>query len=295
MKSLLLLIILFFTFNSILLADGEDDPLRNWKIFVENFYSKPDFIENKTYLKFDMGLSNFSQLPIIDNSSLSNTYLFEFKYGFIRYNDQIGIDGMFKHARDYCFIGNISSTYDVLSIKGNELNTNTWRWGLGMDNGFGITDNTGKTLILLRHNSAFAWTNIDFDLYQYINNKNIYLERFDEKFKFGGLWSAGLDYHITERIVFSMGYEQSIIYPEFDFLKWGGVFIIDNVLQRTPDFFEPKILAGLGKKWMLTKFLYKNFISYMLYNYRKNHCYAPFVSDKPIMLYSYKIGVTLAL
>lgn len=292
-------VLLMLLLNCAASAQGQEyeNPWLPWKVFFKNFYTKPYDVENKSYLEFYGGYSDITTPKVNIKEDFVPTYLIELRYGFIRYDENIQITGMFSHARDYIFISNISSTFKTFDVDQNtDIITDTWRWGLGLENGFGYYDNAGKPLLLLKHNAAFVWTHIDFDGYGSEASRE-YINIYDENFKFGTLWSAGIDYQATDYLCLSLDYETSIIFPDYKFLNWSGMYLFDNAIQRWPDFFEPTLAPMLGKNWALAKFLYKNFASFITYRMRSNNSFWPIPTDGeiPMTFYSYKIGVSLAL
>jgi opacity protein-like surface antigen len=297
MKKNIAFILLLFCFAPAIQAQDaeEQGPWAPLHLFIKNYYSKPDFVNNNTYLEFSGGLSTINANKVDIGDNFQATYLAEFRYGFIRYNEELPARGIFSHAKDYAFISTISSTFKVLDIQPSGLVTDTWRFGLGIENGYGYYGPFGNPFILFKHNGSITWTHIDFyDLGSAGNNQN-YMRRFDDKFRFGATWSGGVDVHITKNILLSADYETNVIYPYFKPLQWTGMFIFDNATQRWIDYFEPQALRMFGKTWPVVKFAYKNFISYVVYNMRKNECYWPFESDRPISFLIYRAGITLSL
>jgi hypothetical protein len=296
-KTIAFIIILVYCFAYAIQAQEPEEkgPWAPLHLFIKNFYSKPDFVNNNTYLQFAGGISTINANKVDISDNFHSTYMAELRYGFIRYNEELPVSGIFSHAKDYAFISTISSTFKVLNINPTGLVTDTWRFGFGIENGYGYYSPFGKPFILLKHNGSIAWTHIDFyGLGSDGNNKN-YMQRYDDMFRFGGIWSGGVDVHITENILLSADYETSVIYPDFKPLQWTGMFIFDNATQRWIDYFEPQALQMFGKSWPFVKFAYKNFVSYVVYNMRRNASYWPFESDRPISFVIYRAGLSLSL
>lgn len=295
-KATLIFILLYWLSPSTQAQEPEvQGPWAPMHLFIKNYYSKPDFVNNNTYLEFSGGVSTINANKVDIYDDFQSTFLAEFRYGFIRYNEELPVRGIFSHAKDYAFISTISSTFKIMNIKPTGLVTDSWRFGFGIENGYGYYGPFGNPFILLKHNASIAWTHIDFyDLGSVQNNKD-YIRRYDDMFRFGGIWSGGVDVHITKNILLSADYETSVIYPYFKPLQWTGMFIFDNATQRWIDYFEPQAIRMFGKSWPVVKFAYKNFISYVVYNMRKDECYWPFESDRPISFVIYRTGLTLSL
>lgn len=273
-----------------------ENPRETWKTFFRNYYSKPDFVKNRVYLDLSTGLALPDAKITNISKKFAKTYPIEFRYGFIRQNYETGVPGMFRHERDYFLLGNISSTFKSFTPDYSFLNTHIWRFGPGIENGFGYYKADGRPGLLLKHNSSLIWTHIDFDGTGNLGDEK-YIKYFDEKIKFGSIWSGGIDYTINDYVAVSVDFEQAMIIPDFRFGVWTASFILDNAIQKWPDFFEPDLMPLMGKKWGFVKFLYKNFASFVLYSVRAEDVWAPFPAEgpEPIMIRSYKVGVSISI
>jgi len=288
------IIILFFASAS--LKTLANDSLNvQINTFINNFYSKPDYVENKTYLKIMSGFANINYANLNDIENFSQTYNLEFRYGFIRYDSTYRDYGVFTHFRDYASIETFSSDLKILDYPDRQLYSNSWHWSIGLDNGIGfISDKKILSSILFRHNSSIGLTNIDFNNINY-NENSLILKEYNKRTKFTTNWTIGLDYHLTDNIIISFDSGIYNIYSNFDVSKWVGMIFFDAVIQRTPDFFEPQMAPLLEKKWFISKFIYKNFASFVLYKLRENEGFYPFNSEEVLTYNCYKIGFSFAL
>jgi hypothetical protein len=273
-----------------------ENPWEPWRIFFENYYSKPDYVENHVYLDLSAGFASFRPKKNLIHDNFAATYSTQFAYGFIRYDYETGIPGMFKHERDYFSVGVTSSNFKTFDSDYSLLNTHSWIFGPAIENGFGYEVFDGRGEILLKHSAGLNWFHIDFDGLGSGNNES-YMRRYDEKYKFGTTWSGGIEYRFNDYFAVACDYEKSLVLSDFKFLPWTGIFLIDNAAQKWIDFFEPEMIERMGKNWGVVKFLYKNFVSFLLYSVRTENQYFPFPTetDAPIVIDTYRISISFSL
>ncbi len=282
---LILLAIIFLTdlFSRI------DDETRLEK-FVKNFYGKPDYVVNQYHINAEYGLSFISMPKNAFDSRFMNTYQLNFSYGFYREDNRLEIPFMFRHQGEFAFISNISTNFKTFDLKPIGVITDTWRWGLGLNDGYGyyLGDNSK---LLLNHSVALVWSHIDFDVANYTEKERKFTDLVDEKFKFGEIYSGGLGFSLFNNILLDFNYEHSLVYPDMDYMKFMGMWLFDNLIQRTPDIFEDDFIEIFGANWGWIKFIYKNSISLIFWNLRREESYYPLKSAESISFDSYKIGI----
>lgn len=290
LKFIILFVLLFHC--SKLFSQMEDES--RGERFINNFYSKPDHVLNQVFLASKYGLSQLNSFNFTPKVVFDPTQNLEFYYGFIRIDDKTGDPNLFKHQSEYIYLGNISTDFKTLEIENIGIPTDTWRFGFGLNDGFGFIWNDTPTLYL-NHSTAFTFARIDFDGLPANNDDYIYAKRFDQKFKFGQSYSGGVRYKLYSIFHLDAGYEISQYYGTYEFLPWFGMWITDNVLQRWIDYFERDLISVLGTNYPWVKFAYKNFISLVSYQIRKHEMYFPFKSEAPLYFESYNIGISLII
>ncbi len=283
------ILLLFSFFTAYKLFPQIEDETRLEK-FVRNFYSKPDYVENQNFISAEYGLS-FISIPIsLFDKRFMNTFQLNFKYGYYREDLRTRIPFMFRHQGEFAFLSNISTNFKTFKIKPSGVITDTWRWGFGLNDGYGYF--TGKnSKLLLNHSVAFVWSHIDFDISNYNLKEQKLVNLVDENFKFGEIYSGGIDFTLFENISMNFNYENTIVYPDLDYLKFTGMWLFDNLVQRTPDIFEDDFIELFGANWGWIKFLYKNSVSLIFWNLRREQSYFPIESNESINFDSYKIGL----
>jgi len=286
------LIIIFCLFVYGTNAQMEDESRA--KRFINNFYSKPDHVVNQVLLIGEYGLSSLNSYNLTSAVKFSPTQNLEFYYGFIRVDTETGNPGLFKHQSEFVFIGNVSTDFKTFDVDYSEYGTDAWRFGFGLNDGFGFMVN-GEPTLFLSHSTAFSFSRIDFYNFPQGEADRKIFRQFNHEFKFGQIYSGGIKYKIHSIFHVNAQYEISQYYGNYQFLPWFGMWLIDNVLQRWIDYFEPDLIKVMDNNYPWVKFVYKNFISLLSYQLRKHEMYFPFDSEAPLYYDAFKIGITLII
>lgn len=284
---ILFLVMFFFPPD---IAAVEYEPETRAERFINNFYSKPDFVENRPLLKFDLGFSGISfPLNVLDEN-FAGVYGVELHYGFQRYNRRLLLENVFEHKADYAFLGNHSVDFKTFDVNPDGIITDTWRFGFGIADGFGYVTGEDSELLLI-HKGAIIFNHSDVDAFLGDEEMKL-INGIDEKIRFGMAWTGEIRYKIAGSFHLDVGYRHTLIYPDYEFFPWFGMWLTDNVLQRWPDYFEQELFAIFIEDWPWIKFLYKNLVSYVLYDIRREQSYFPFDSGHSASFDSFKIGFT---
>jgi len=113
-----------------------------------------------------------------------------------------------------------------------------------MDNGLGYR--LGDSRLFLYHTGAFAINRIDFELDASNPQDQALIKSLDEKYRFGTFFSGGLRYSLARGFLVELGYEHMLVFPEYRFWNWFGGWMVDNIAQRTIDFFEDDLMKYHG-------------------------------------------------
>lgn len=274
----LILFILLFPYQ--IIAQFDDEP----RIidFFQNYYSKPNHVENQYFLNINYGLVFYDKF---NQSEFTNHYSIEGMYGFFRVDARLNQKNVFRFASDYAFLGNTTTDFKYLDESINGIESDAWRFGFGISDGFGY--NFGKySNLYLMHSSDWIWSRMD----QPLNPEA--LRKFDEVFRFGNRYKGGFRLQLYKGFNTDIEYEHTLVYPAHVVPQWLGMWLIDNILQRWFDYFEPEWFSIFGRHYPWIRFIYKNALSAILYDFRQEEMYFPFESDQPLSLRTYKIGVT---
>jgi len=284
MSRIFYLVMLLIFSNINLIAQEEEE--HRIITFFENYYSKPDNIENQNFLNFNYGLSFFDSYK---EANFSNHYSLEANYGFFRIDDNTKMQNISRFAQDYAFLGNISTNFKTFDNISSGIDTDIWRFGFGISDGF-VYNFGENSNFYLTHSSDWIWSRIDFIQDESILNKS--LIEFNEKFKFGNRFHGGIRMQLYKGFNADIEYEHTLVYPAHVVPQWLGMWLFDNFAQRWFDYFEPEFVSIFGRQYPWVRFIYKNGLSYLLYEARTEKMFFPFESASPLSLKAYKIGIT---
>ncbi len=292
MKIVVIALIILLGVTRLYSADILIESESRWELFMKNFYSKPAFVKNQTLLSAFYGRS-FTDVNQKSNTNFSDIHNLDFYYGFIRVNDKIKYKDIFSHQGEYVFLSNTSTNFKTFQFEVEGIVTDSWRFGFGLNDGFGVYFLGNK--LYLNHSTAFTWIRIDVDYFSGDTLDINFIKRFDERFKFGSLYSAGITYQFLDFINVDINYEHSYYYPDYEFLPWFGSWVVDNILQRGPELFQREIERELKDYYPYYKLIYKNLISLFLSELRRYNGYSPFSSESTLNYDTFKIGIVLII
>lgn len=286
--SLIFILNFTYSFSDDYIIESES----RWDLFFKNFYSKPDYVKNQTLLSAFYGRSftDINQKAITNFSDIHNL---DFYYGFIRINDRIKYKDMFSHQGEYLFLSNTSTNFKTFQFDVRGIVTDSWRFGFGLNDGFGIYFLDNK--LFFNHSTAFSWIRIDVDYFSGDSLDINFIRRFDERFKFGSIYKSGITYQIWDIFNIDVNYEHSYFYPDFELVPWFGSWIIDNVLQRGPELFERELEREFKNNYPYLKIIYKNLVSIIISELRRHNGYSPFNSESTLNYDTFKIGIVLII
>lgn len=281
-RSYFIFILLLITLPAF--SEFEDEP--RIITFFKNYYSKPEHVENQNFINLNYGLSFYDD---VSNSKFSNHYQIEGYYGFYRLDDRTKMTNVSRFASDYTFLGNISTDFKSFDTPASGIESDNWRFGFGISDGF--VYNLGKNSnFYLIHSSDWVWSRIDV-----IQKEIIIPERlniYDETFRFGNKFSGSMRLQLYEGINLDLEYEHTLVYPAHVVPQWLGMWLFDNITQRWFDYFEPEWVNIFGRQYPWIRFIYKNALSYIIYEFRQDDMYYPFQSANPLSMKTYRIGIT---
>lgn len=265
-------------------SEFEDEP--RIITFFKNYYSKPDHVVNQNFINLNYGLSFYQDEA---NNKFANHYQIEGYYGFYRIDERTSLDNIYRFASDYAFLGNISTDFKSFEAPASGIESDNWRFGFGISDGFIYHLGENSNFYLL-HSSDWVWSRIDV-----IQKDIIIPEKFDvydETIRFGNKYQSGMRFQLYKSINLDFEYEHTLVYPAHVVPQWLGMWLFDNVTQRWFDYFEPEWIGIFGRQYPWIRFIYKNVLSYIIYEFRRESMYFPFKSAEPFSMTTYKVGFT---
>lgn len=269
----------------------DDDSTGSFEKFLQRIAESQRNMENKSIFAVKSGYMQPSFPPGEFSDPLARSIPAEIEYGFLRINDKLDIEDIFSFSSEFISLTNLSSHLKPRSIANHGITTDNWRFSAGMDNGFGYR--IGDSRLFLYHTGALSLNRIDFEIDASNEHDREIIKKMDVKYKFGTFFSGGLRYSLTPSVLAEVGYEHMLVFPDYNFWSWFGGWMIDNLAQRTIDFFEDDLMKYHGRDYPWVKFIYRNAVSLILYEFRRSQSFWPFESEAPLSYDGVKIGFTI--
>ncbi len=292
----IIIIYTFFLFCPLFLIsqeyDYEEDDETIGEKILDKFYFYPKLPENQVTLDLVYGFSNI-QLPAgFEGLSISRTYDLELRYGFTRINDELDVPHRFYYASEYAFLNNSSSFLKPKFWISTGINVDSWRFGIGYKNGYGYMMPNNQRLTLY-HSGMLTWTSVDFEEIPANEFQRNFITQYDERIKFGMSYEGGILFRFYDNFNLNLAYDQSLVFPHHEFMKWVGSATIDLVFQRTIDFFGDDLLERYPDLFPVINFLVKNGYSYIIHSLREDEMNWPFDSKTALGYDHFKLGITI--
>lgn len=229
------------------------------------------------------------------SSSFEENYSTELQYGFMRFDKELSKDGIIYFSSERAFFGNSSSRFKLSDIAEHTIKTEMYRYGGLYNNGFGYGTPVGQK-ILFSHSSSIFWTESDIENFANNESDNNLLNKFEDENNFGMSYSSGIIYTLgASNTSLELKYQHNVIWTDFYFGDWFGSWMIENLLQRTPDLFNDYFLKHLGIYYPIIYQLYKTLISYIIYENRSDGSYFPFGKNVTLTQRSIRLGIKFTL
>ncbi len=284
-------ILLFISFSpNLLLASEKDLSIDD---LLSKFFDDENKPVNQTLLRFGYGVVSIDPNFIVPEN-FAIAYNSQVDYGFFRTKEIEGYPSLLEHSAEFAFLGNISSHLKPYKTTTSDLTIDSWRFGFGLKNGMGYHLPNGMKL-LLNHAGSIAWTRTDFEMLPRNFRNEAIQNIYDEKMKFGTIYSGGAEISLTDFMNLSLDYEHAIVFNDYTFGSLFGAWMTDNLLQRWVDFFDPVLIKEFDNYYPLVKWIYKNSVSLLLSEVRSKRGNFPFNSSKPMNLQSANLKIVLLL
>jgi hypothetical protein len=283
-----IIILCFFLFPYLLHSDWEKDLLT----YLHSL--EGERLENHYQFTIFTGISNCSDnylnKKLYPESEQFFAPLFNIgiEYGFKRYDNNKKLLPYYLHSGERVFLENISSHFKPKAWEFDGQTIDAWKFGFATDNGIGIP--ILKTSFLeLHHQTSFVWNRFDFEKFDKVNIIDAGIQKFDEKYKFGIEYSASINVPFSSLMSLEFQYQRNLVYPDFQFGKWFGSFLIENASQRWIDFYDKKFMERIGPEYYIYKFAYNTLISFLFSELKRGQSFAPFSSDPSLTVQSFKL------
>ncbi|MER3329532.1 MAG: hypothetical protein RIF34_08150 [Candidatus Kapaibacterium sp.] len=170
-----------------------------------------------------------------------------------------------------------------------------YRYGGTYYSGFGIGEEKGSKF-LFSHSSSIMQVNSDIENFTFNDNDNRLLNEFETETNFGMGYTSGIIYAFGEGVTsLELKYQHNVIWTNFQFVEWSGSWVIENLLQRTPDLFHDYFISEFGLYYPIIYHIYKTGISYLIYEGRSRNSFWPFKGSEALTQRGIRLGVKFAL
>ncbi len=249
-----------------------------------------DTVKSFNFISVSYGISNIYFENKLQEK-FSNSYICKIDYGFCR-NKKFDEFRIISHSSEFAYLESISSHFKPKMIEKGELTVDGWNFGFGLNNGYGYVI-TASTSLLLEHISAINWNRIDFEVLSNDTNIRLLQKKYDEKFKFGYLFSTGISFKSNNQLIIGTNYSHNIVFNKVSTREFIKMLLFDNLFQFWIELLDPIIREKYREYYPIVKFLYKNSISMTLWQLRKSNESFPFGNHKiPLNINNFSIKVS---
>ena len=264
---------------------------RNYVFLEVNYgFTNPSFYSN------DISINGVSENI---NNKLDKLNSLDIKYGFYHEDRKIKLNDFFKFTNEYIQFGNKSSYMNIFEKTLNEYTQESWVAHLGSTNGYGIKDVNlpilGSFEVLLAHSMAIDLNRIDIEQVSTIVEYQSIFNNYDEKYKFGNSFSSSVILKTKYNINLRLGYEDRLVFVDFPFFKWGGSYLMDNILLKLPEVYEEELISEFGNYYPYLLFGYQTLYSLGSYYLKEQNSYFPFNSETPLRYRGVIIGISIII
>jgi hypothetical protein len=118
------------------------------------------------------------------------------------------------------------------------------------------------------------------------------LERYEGTYRFGMNTEGGIRLSFSKLLALTASYEVAVVYPRHVFWPWLGSYAILNIATGLVSGFSDDIMRSSPAAGPIVYFLLKNGIAFAYYQGVKDKMNWPFTSETPMMLNTFKLGLS---
>lgn len=287
---LILLILVIHTNSNAQYAIEEISNSQTTESNDNNRFHERKFFEKPT-LEMSYGISEVTLNNL--SSNISPVGMLELKLGYSTqrksYYDKKSV---LKYINGFTFLSVASTDLNSNSKPVSDLNSETWRFGLGMKQGYGV--DLGKSAIMPYTSGAFVWSkfNMQGNTVGLSANDLNSLSNFNETFRFGTLSESGINLQIIPLITLQAKFERAIVLPRHLFAVQMGSMLIETVGAYMLGDFIDNVMRNSPVLGTIVSFALKSGYSYGIYELRRSEMNWPFGGEAPLSFDTYKVGMT---
>jgi hypothetical protein len=274
-------IIIISLFSFLLVSNNSFS--QNKKDIGAKFLDKP--IIELSYGVSEIALENLS-------SKISNTGTMEVKLGYSTQTNSHYGKSVLKYRNGFSFLSFSSSELDPEVGSNSDLSSETWRFGFGMKEGYGVE--MGSSAIMPYTSGGFVWSRFDLrnNSGNLSSNDANLLANFNETFRFGTLSESGINVQIIPLITLQGKYETATVFPRHLVAKQMGSMLIETVGSALLGEFIDNVMHNSPVLGTIVNFTLRSAYSIGMYELRKSEMNWPFGGEAPLSFETYKVGMT---
>lgn len=266
--------------------DWDKEVMHDWEMDMNMF----EFSGAPT-LSLNYGLYKMSHKDL--NGNFAEPRAFQLKIGHTDINEVWQSENLLTSRFNYISVSNITTDLADIAADDPDYETNSWKIEVGKSTGYGYK--LGPTALFLTSGNTIDWTRLKMTETPGDSLDKELTGLFNNTFRFGTSFEAGLRFQIIPQVSLEADYERSVVFPRHLFWKWLGSAAIENAGQFLIDRFIDEIVDSSPYFAPIISFLLKNGLNYGIYELRKDKMNWPFKSVAPLMYEQYKFGITFTL
>lgn len=202
------------------------------------------------------------------------------------------------HIADYDFNGiffKYMGPNDIMEqeVQNDQYNLKLIQFGFTSSSGYGYQSATNWLGIYLYTGSGIHWSDISYTRDEADKSSDEALNTFDGSMRFGQKWESGLRFSILGPLNIVGGYEQNMIYPRHLFWKWAVSGVIEAVGVGALGAFSDWIMTKSPEAGPVVNWALKTAAYFVLYKLRTENMNWPYTTAPPLVLDSWKLGLSL--
>ena len=283
---LIFLTVIALIFTRVLFAKDEEKPDEEGNVEEVIDWAWPGIFY--PFIEASMGISQLSQEKF--EGQMPEESLVELKLGYSQlkeYEKNVWeLDERFIYGSYMA-----DDIFTSMNLDSGDFSAKLTRFGFGNRLGYGYR--IKSFVLILYQQSGINWTEIRTDQYDSLSTNDIsILERYEGTYRFGMNTEGGIRLEFLKSLSFTASYEVAVVYPRVVFWPWLGSNIILSAGLGIVSSFTDDIIRSSPVAGPIFYFLLRNGIAFAYYKGVSNKMNWPFNSETPMMIDTFKFGLS---
>lgn len=243
----------------------------------------------------------FNTLKLLDNdyeSSLNKFPNFEARLG--TYHENVNsANKIVKFNSNTVYVSLFNQEYGSNTSDNNKslFTAKMFRFGFFDSKGYGYDLGENASLILYT-GGGVNWSRIISKVPEFKDtNTNFYkdqaiLNTIGDDLRFGQEFETGIKVKLFKPLALNASFERSVIFPRHLVFDWLVSNIIEGIGNKMLDSFSKSVMKSSAAAGPIVNFVLKTVYEYGFYELRKSKMNWPFNSVSPLLVDSYKVGLS---